>query len=197
MSQEEEFHLPEPGSFPVQEAETYGMRHADCSYTAVQVRDRGAQRRQRGGWGRAASCSGAAFWLCCAGMLYARTASRVSVGTTSVAAQYAASAESGTVIRGRKGERRNTLSVKQLADMKQMYAESPQLVKEFALLTGSTGQKLLSEIAGESKSETPPVFKGPHLSFTRLDKDMSKLSDLTETGLTGNNSPLSLSLSFS
>lgn len=185
MTAESELH--EPGSFHVQEAETFGMRHADCSYTAVQVRDREAQRRQRGGWGRAASCSGAAFWLCCAGMLYARTASRHSVGTTSVAARYAASAESGTVIRGREGERRNTLSVKQLADMKQMYAESPQLVKEFALLTGSTGQKLLSEITGESKSEKTPVFKGPRLSFTRLDKDMSKLSDLTETGLTGNN----------
>ena len=187
MNKESELQPPEPGSFHVQEAETFGMRHADCSYTAVQVRDRGAQRRQRGGWGRAASCSGAAFWLCCAGMLYARTASRHSVGTTSVAARYAASAESGTVIHGREGERRNTLSVKQLADMKQMYAESPQLVKEFALLTGSTGQKLLSEITGESKSEKTPVFKGPRLSFTRLDKDMSKLSDLTETGLTGNN----------
>jgi len=104
--------------------------------------------------------------MCAAAVLYAGKTGSLARPHVSLAAV----AASG---RGRG------LSGKALADVEQMYARDPQLVKEFALLTGKSGQALLDQIAPpKAQPLKPKVFKGPTLHT--LDTYMQQLSDATE-----------------
>jgi hypothetical protein len=130
------------------------------------VRPAALEAARRTGRGRAAAAAATSMLLCAAAVLYA--------GETGGGGEHhvslAAAAASG---RGRE------LSGKALADVKQMYAQDPQLVKEFAMLTGKSGQKLLDQIAPpKPQTHKPKVFKGPTLHT--LDTYMQQLSDATE-----------------
>ena len=116
--------------------------------------------------GRGRTAAAAAMLMCAAAVLYAGETGSLARPHVSLAAV----AASG---RGRG------LSGKALADVEQMYARDPQLVKEFALLTGKSGQALLDQIAPpKAQPLKPKVFKGPTLHT--LDTYMQQLSDATE-----------------
>lgn len=111
--------------------------------------------------------------LCCAATLYA-DAARGSADAVRLAAM------GSDATRGRAPV---ALAGRALADVKQLYQRNPELVKEFALLTGSTGQRLLSEVDGATKPAAPRVFKGP--SLHTLDNYMQQLTRVTEEQVRG------------
>ena len=135
--------------------------HTQVHYAAVRVRQRGT------GWRRAIAFSAAAV-LCCAAVLH--------LGTGAVEG-------GGRVSMGEAGyDKGGQLSGKALADVKQMYAHNPMLVKEFAQLTGSSGQRLLTQIQGppKKKAKEPEKLKFKQPSLHTLDKYMQQLKSSME-----------------
>jgi hypothetical protein len=137
-------------------------------FVAVQSRAPGGAvamlRRAGPGFRRPAAAAAAAAALCCVGatLLLAGGSSRASLAAV------------GGAQRGRAGAE---LGAKALADVREMYRQNPALFKEFALLTGSRGQKLLSQVAEPVQPAAPRAFKGP--SLHTLDTYMRQLSALT------------------
>ena len=120
--------------------------------------------------GRVAAAATLALLLCAAAVLYAGGPG----GPGGPGRSVSLAAVGGAAARGR-----GQLAGKALADIKQMYEQDPQLVKEFAMLTGKSGQSLLNQIAPPpTEHAKPPAFKGP--SLRTLDTYMQQLSDATE-----------------
>jgi hypothetical protein len=141
-------------------------RGCTTGFVAVQSRAPGGgvamQRRAGPGFRRPAAAAAAV--LCCVGatLLLAGGSSRASLAAV------------GGAQRGRAGAE---LGAKALADVREMYRQNPALFKEFALLTGSRGQKLLSQVTEPVQPAAPRAFKGP--SLHTLDTYMRQLSALT------------------
>lgn len=140
------------------------QRGCTTGFVAVQSRAPGGQVAQlRAGPGFRRPAAAAAAALCCVGsiLLLAGGGGRASLAA-------------GGVERGRAGAE---LGAKALADVREMYRQNPALFKEFALLTGSRGQKLLSQVAEPVQPAASRAFKGP--SLHTLDTYMHQLSALT------------------
>ena len=152
--------------------------------SCVPVRTRPSTGRQvrglpgGGSLGRTAGAAAAAVVLCCAATLFVGAGRRGADGTSSVAL---AMVESNAA----RGRNPNALTGQALSDVRQMYQQNPELVKEFALLTGSTGQRLLSEVDGAKTTApaAPQAFKGP--SLHTLDKYMQQMTSMTEEQVHG------------
>ena len=155
--------------------EAVSLGRAGGSYAPVRAREGAVRRWRHAGLGHAACAAGAAVVLCCcAAVLFAGAGSGAKAGATG--------GVSLAVVGGNDRGRAGQLTGKALADVKQMYAQNPELVKEFALLTGSSGQRLLSQVAGTHTPAQPKTFRGP--SLHTLDTYMQQLSTLTSQEMT-------------
>eukprot|EP00961_Rhodomonas_salina_P047924 643274-Rhodomonas_salina.1 len=75
------------------------------------------------------------------------------------------------------GGAKAALNLKALQAVKEIYHQDPAFVKDWALLTGRDGQKLLQQIQGPKKEI---LAKKPEHSFVKLDKDLQQLDTTTQ-----------------